>query len=153
MATALVFFEGSNEPIRALCDNGAQVNVITEEEVRKRKWKSVPSTARLLGFNDTKGMEKLQQVTINIRLKGMVDRIRVTLIVVPELNMSIPAIRRVDIETPEGFAGELADPSFRDPGTVDMILGAGLLALVVEDESILHKSMRWQKSQLGWLVY
>lgn len=153
MATALVFCEGSKEPIRAMCDIGAQVSVITEEEVKKRKWKTYPSTSRLLGFNDTKGVEKLRQVIINIKLKVMLNRTRVTLVVVPDMNMRMPGMRRLDIETPLGFKGELADPSFREPGAVGMILGSGPMALVQEDESILHNNFRWQKTQLGWLVY
>lgn len=72
---------------------------------------------------------------------------------VPELKMQMPEKRRMFIETPPKFAGELADTSFRKPGPVDMILGAGLMALVIEDESILHGAIRWQKSLLGWLVY
>lgn len=152
LATALVVCEGVKEPIRALCDMGAQANIISAEEVRKRKWKVKPSTSRLLGFNDVTGMDSLQEVTINIHTKGMLDRIRITLVVVPELNMWLPERRRLDVQTPPGFAGELADPSFREPGPVKMILGAGVLAWIIE-ESIFHNGMRWQNSQLGWYVY
>lgn len=49
---------------------------------------------------------------------------------------------------------ELADPTFAEPGTIDMLLGAGVFWEILCMESFIQKVgiPRLQKTSLGWII-
>lgn len=153
LATALVYLVKDKTPLRALCDHGAQVNILSERAVRMMKLKTKPCSANLIGFNDLVGTRMMEEVNIQIKTRGALGNLNITCVVVPNLNINLPDEERSDIETPKDFVGNLSDPNFRIPGGVDLILGSGVMALITENNSILHQGYRWQDSKLGWLVY
>lgn len=122
LATALVYLDKDVTPLRALCDQGAQVNIISEEAVKRRKLKTKPCSAKLIGFNDSIRTRMLEEVNIQIKTKGALGKLKITCVVVPNLNMHLPEIERSDIETPNNFVGSLSDVNFRIPAAVDLIL-------------------------------
>lgn len=153
LATALVYLENHKNPLRALCDQGAQVNVISETTVKKMKLKTKPCSSKLIGFNDPIGSRMAEEVNIRVKMKGSLGKMNITCIVVPNFNMNLPDRERSDIQIPTDFDGNLSDINFRIPGAIDLILGSGVMALITENNSIVHQGYRWQDSQLGWLVY
>lgn len=153
LATALVYLENRKTPIRALCDQGAQANVISEEVVKRMKLKTKPYSSKRMGFNDKIGSRMVEEVNIRVKIKGPLGKITLTCIVVPDFKMNLPDRERLDIKTPPDFTGDLSDINFRIPGAVDLILGAGVMALITENNSIFHQGYLWPDSKLGWLVY
>lgn len=152
VATAMVMVQGSKIAVRTLCDHGSQSNVITEQVARDRGLKLCRTDVRLAGFFMTEGRECMKTV-LRIRLAGGNTSLQIEAYVIPEIRMKLPKRTITDAEQPSKFKGELADAQFRQPGQIEMVLGAGVMALLTEDESRLHNGYRWQKTQLGWLVY
>lgn len=55
---------------------------------------------------------------------------------------------------PDECQSELADPNFGTPAPVDMLLGVGVWAAILQDGSQINNfGIAIQSSQLGWLVY
>ena len=152
LATASVSVVGLQNRIRALCDNGAQMNIISSEVADIGKWKRYPCHIRLHGFNDSSGTKIKEKLFLVINLSnGM--QLKTTCLVVPNFRMMLP--RRVvkDIRKPDALKGELADPSFHIPGPINMILGASVMASIIETQTIFCRGFRFQDTKIGWLVF
>lgn len=144
--------EGSETAVRTLCDGGSETIVITEKVAADRGLKLWPTGATIKGFLAPEG-QTCKMTIMRLRLKGVNGTLKVRTYVVPKIEMILPKQEILDAEQPEGIVGELADPEFRVPGPVDMVLGSGVMAALIENESKYHNGYRWQKTQLGWLVY
>lgn len=157
LATAAVRlkFPSSTSPgIRALCDTGAQVNLITRRIVQKMRLPIEPSTMVVSGVGGVAaGSDGLVQVQL-CNHEGKELEMTLQLVVVSEIASILPAIP-IQAEFVRSFKhGQLADPAFNVPGRVDILLGAGVWANIIESEIVNEKGgMAAQFSKLGWLVF
>lgn len=149
----MIKLDGVEEKVRVLCDQGAQVNVISQRVVQDWKLPSKASTVRLVAYDGGRTHKNLREVTLSMEIDGGRQQLRISCVIVPGWGICLPERERTDIRTPVGVEGELADPSFRSPAPVMMILGAGVMAWVTKDKSIMSDGFRWQDSGLGWLVF
>lgn len=77
VGTAMVMVEGLGSPVRALCDPGAQTNIITKQAARDWGLKLPTTEVRLTGFTMSKGQACIKTV-LRIRLGGGHTSLQIT---------------------------------------------------------------------------
>lgn len=158
LATAIIKLLVNNEvtpSVRALCDTGAQINLITERCVQQLGLKNLPSRIRVKGLggeavNNAKGMiiAKLCQQ------EGRVVTREINLMIVPKVATTLPSKTIYSEFIEEIDDKKLADSDFCRPAKIDILLGAGIWAEVIEEKIFRSRDgLVAQESKLGWLVF
>lgn len=154
LPTALVTVlnkEHKSKGLRALCDGGAQVNLVLARVVQKENWSSEHCTVRVGGVDN----EILCNRKLDLKLLDSNDETvgHFEFLVVRDLSLGMLPKKQVNIDLPDEARQNLADRYFESPATIDMILGAGILARIIGTRNKLTKDgFLVQKSRLGWLV-
>lgn len=114
------------ENCRAMLDTGAQMNVITESCVERLK---IPAVRCQQMINGVTGMQMLtSKVRVHIRPNFDSDFVLpVELFVIQKLFNFMPSVE-LPTMVPDGI--QLADPGFRIPAEVHMLLGADVWAQI-----------------------
>lgn len=141
-------------PLRALCDTGAMSNLISDDAVRNLKWPTQQCNVRLNGIHGITPKPHMRKLVCQL-LSRFNDKPLTTieLVVGPELsNFWLPSDELPNIIPPAIFS-EMADPDARTPAKIDILLGAGVWALIIQNNSWLNSSgIAFQPSLLGWLM-
>lgn len=142
--------------IRAFGDSGSQVNLITEDCVQRIGLRRVQSSCLLSGIGATSVANGVVTMTLVHRLTEN-PRLTIKALVVPRIASSLP-----DHSFVMPFADELplevlADPQHNVPGRVDMLLGAGVWANILNSQikrKLINGSASLaQSTSFGWVVY
>lgn len=154
LATALISVKlpiGFSPNIRALCDSGSQVNLITKTCVKRLGLIRRASDVRMRGYDGVIGHRAQGMVTISARNRFSDEIVFTTdAYVVSTLPTHIPA---QPIE-PAGNGTEYADDKWNVPSMIEMLLGAGIWAKIILPEiAQLPNGMVRQASLLGQLVF
>ncbi|CAH0724348.1 unnamed protein product, partial [Brenthis ino] len=128
LATALVKAAsktGEHYIIRALLDQGSQTSFVTEATVQYLGLKKIPirEQVSVLGGNSNVSPKAM----VFIQLKSMIDpnyNITVKAYVLKTITSFLPAKRITALEWLEALEIELADPNYRTPNKIDVLLGA-----------------------------
>ncbi|XP_035914695.1 uncharacterized protein LOC118513244 isoform X1 [Anopheles stephensi] len=156
LSTALILVEGVNGstiPARALLDMGAQSNFMSEGLVQQLKLKKERVHKPLSGVGTVAlTANNLVSTTVKSRTTTFVKRLE--FLVLARVTANFPS-RYVKVEgwnVPSGL--ELADPSFYQPGSIDLLLGAEVFADMLKQGQIklaphLPKLL---ETHLGWIV-
>nr|XP_049466396.1 uncharacterized protein LOC125907537 isoform X1 [Anopheles coluzzii] len=146
--------QGTNHQARALLDSGAQSNFISGRLVQllrlPRKIVNIP----LSGIGGSSTINVRHSVRATIRSRCSEDAFTLDMLVLATPSASLPT-QPVDISSwniPEDYI--LADPTFNQPGRVDIILGAELFYEFLKELRVsfgLHRPVL-QESKFGWIV-
>lgn len=159
LATAVVRLKsetGISKPLRALCDTGSQVNMISETAARSTLCPIQKCNVRVNGVNGSKSSPHTRKMTC-----GLVSRFdnvvvaTIDLLIVPEvLGTWLPQIGHRSLKMPRNVEEGLADPAAHVSAPVDVLLGAGVWATIIRNGLISSESgLILQPSSLGWLIF
>lgn len=157
LPTAIVRMEVNGkrtDVLRALCDTGAQANLVSRKVVMDYKMKTIRTRKELVGVHEisAKCIEKVVGKVIN--KDGEDIGISLDWLVMqdwdkgmfPDEDFPCPKLQKE-------VRCDLADDEFWRARPIDMILGARAMAQIGEDNSMLVGGIRYQKSLLGWYAF
>ncbi|KOB65799.1 putative bel12 ag transposon polyprotein, partial [Operophtera brumata] len=158
LATALVKVQSKNHSIhilRALVDQGSQASLITEGACQELGLKRAPILGNIVGVSSNNTVTK---ALVEFEITSRHDpnkKIKVSAYVLRTLTSYIP--QRVQaVDWPELECLQLADNTFKQPGRVDLLLGAEIFADIIQQGIIVHRdeksSLVAQETSLGWLI-
>ncbi|XP_050543053.1 uncharacterized protein LOC126906529 [Daktulosphaira vitifoliae] len=155
LSTAVVSVRDNNnkvQPCRLLLDSGSQSNFISETLVQELKLKKRKIAHTVIGIGETiKNISASVEIQIESRVNNFCLNIRC--LVVPKVTGSLPT-RRIseNVQMPGHIV--LADPLFRNPQKVDVLLGAEQFYEVLETDrlKIFEGGPTAQKTKFGWVV-
>lgn len=112
---------------RALCDSGAQMNLISESCVQRLGARKLPCDRVIRGIGNNEGITLNKKVFLDIRschTKRFVLTAEFT--VINELMGSLPYNQLRSLNLPSNVP--LADPEYNIPSKIDLLFGAGIWA-------------------------
>ncbi|XP_055542790.1 uncharacterized protein LOC129728377 [Wyeomyia smithii] len=126
LATAVILLvdgSGGEYPVRALLDSGSECSFITERATQRMsiRRERVSIAIAGIGQSSTRVLHKIRS-TIKSGITDFATAIE--LLVLPKVTVDLPSMS-VDVTSwslPTRI--QLADPSFYDPGSIDVVLGA-----------------------------
>lgn len=138
---------------RALCDPGAQVDVISSSCAQRLGLRFLKTDAQLSGVDGPNIIRASGIATVGICARNA-DNVLMTikLLLVPNMSMILPSNSNT---LPIAGQLDLADPSYMVPGKVEIILGAGTLAALLEETAPNRQpdGCIALKTRLGWIVF
>lgn len=137
---------GLTEPVRSLCDTGAQINLIYSGLVQKLGLTTSETSVLTKGINqEPMILSEKVRVTIFPWFPSS-ESLSIEMLVSNVWNVCIPAVYADGIAMPDQSL-VLADPDFRVPASVHMLLGAEVWAKIIEPDmyknevrTVVHKT-------------
>lgn len=134
------------QTVRALVDPGSQINLITTNCVQRCGFRHRPHDMSVSGAGELKMQHRYnEQVMITVQL-----------IIVRQISCRLPQTRYEPQFQSELCEANLADPSYNEPGQIDVLLGSGVWATVALPNIIRKPSgdlaALAQDTLLGWLI-
>lgn len=145
------------QPVRALCDSGSQINLITNDCCQRLGLAPKPGKITITGVGNVTALHARGFVDIFICHRINTQPIlQARLIVINKITSKLPSRELEDCFIAEFKPKELADPQYHLPGKVDVLLGAGIWTKMVSGE-ILRKEFQSeiylaQKTIFGWVI-
>lgn len=145
--------QGKHRMCKARLDAGSQLNLITQDAVRRLRLRCEREKQVMSGISQAK-LSAEQKTEINIR--SMSSNLTATLKcqVLPVITERLPQfeIDRDSVEVSEGV--QLADPAFWKPGSIDILIEASLFWTLMCNGQILQREgvPALQNTQLGWIL-
>lgn len=143
-------------PFRALCDNGSQINLISEAAVRMNHLPTKQCSIRIAGINATTERPFTRKI-IGQLLSHRDDQpiAEIELLVMPRKTLSHLPSENLPMDiVPLEDRARLADPTFNVPAPVDILLGADVWAKCAMNQHKMGQAgVMMQESRLGLLLY
>lgn len=144
--------EGIEHTIRALCDNGSQVNLITLSAAMKFGLKPKKSQTSFVVIGGNTLGSSIGEVPVTIKLKDG-TYLTNTFFVMKEITSYSPDTS--DNGTWDKLRGQLADDQYYKPGKIDALLGVGIWIQIIEpritkihgNQGIAHKT------KIGYVIF
>lgn len=161
LATALVNVRSiTKTPMvaRALCDNGSQANLISEELVQKLRIPRHHTTTEINPIGSGHGIRTrgIVRLTISSRRSNDIDQcIDIHALVMKQVATVLPNAPVHIGNWPEEVETKLADPTLCVPGQIDLLLGGHVWTKIIQNEIIRSSTNELiaHDSQFGWLIY
>ncbi|XP_024889769.1 uncharacterized protein LOC112466111 [Temnothorax curvispinosus] len=158
LATAQIVIESHNgERIkaRALIDQGSEISLITERLVQRLRLPRKHSIIPLIGIGAQKARQTRGVVTFKMKPHFESEyECFIDAHILPKLTTSLPS-KLCDSSTWIHLIGlQYADPDFTIPGSIDIILGADIYGIILE-EGIIKGALDTpiaQRTKLGWII-
>lgn len=135
----LITDAGVSGTLRALCDTGSQVNLITKRCVRRLGLPVHRTSIAITGVTRQVSMHATGMVLAELFHHHADQSTDSTaqFLVVPSLTHELPTVA-LPPDTPRGLNTDmsLADPGFRVRGPIDAILGAGVMSAIDNGEAV-----------------
>lgn len=141
-----------SKQIRALCDNGSQVNLITEDVIIKLGEKPLQSKISFIGIGGSKLGTSTGEVILKLKLKTSKTFLQVKFFVVKTITNYSPNSTK---NCWSHISNKLADPKYNQPGKIEALLGVGVWIKVIES-NILRSPDELsiaQQTKLGYVVF
>lgn len=160
LATAVVTIgakDGSLHRLRALCDNGSQVNLITEGAVQRLRLQRTTANVAITGVGGSPALSTKGLVTVTLRpaFDSRFD-LSVNFLVVQRITSEMPALQLDRKKWPHlDTLDPLADPNFHHPSEIDLLLGVEIWSNIVVDglEPSRNGGPTGQLTKLGWVIF
>lgn len=144
-----------NNNIRAICDSGSQLNLITLAAAKRLQLSINHVMVQLRGVQNTKLDRPIGRVKIGIRQVRPTKIIEGTFYVVKRITRPQP-IEPVNLNKYSEFSDlKLADPQYGSPGEIDALFGLDVWIKILDDGVIKSRDglAAAQKTTLGWVIY
>lgn len=146
---------GENHSCRVLLDSGSQMNFITDELTSRLRLKEQLFEASITGIMEgSLSANRLVNLCVKSRFNNF--RENIDCLILTKITQYL-SHRFVTAQSAVSFPKhmKLADPNFNIPGSIDMLIGAGLFWKLLcvgqirraQDQPIL------QKTHFGWIVF
>lgn len=137
--------------VRALCDNGSQVNLITQGVIQQLREKINPEQITFVGVGGKTLGSSLGEVNLKIQLKDG-HHIWSKFFVVKNITNYRPTGASHDWQE---IREKLADKRYNVPGKINALLGVGVWIKIIEPEIIRSrdKAAIAQKTKLGYVIF
>lgn len=139
--------------LRALCDNGSQINLITIKAIKKLGLAPENISMKMVGAQDTVLGEARGRVVLQIAIPQSNKSIRSTFYIVPRITKNLPLFQ-IDQNKPEFKALQLADPHYGIPNEVEALFGMRVWIQILLPNVIRtsdHAAIA-QSTKLGYVV-
>lgn len=141
--------------MRCLCDSGSQLNLISEEAVRRFGLRPERAKIQLNGVGGKASERSDGIVTVKIGPNfGGRDAIETVFFVVKRISTHLPLERIHTDWLEQKFVNKLADPNFDKPDKVDALLGVNIWAAILKPD-IKHftENVIGQNTRFGWVIF
>lgn len=145
--------QGTKITLRALCDGGSQISLITTDIVRRLKLRKLPNQVNISGVNGSESAKGQVTIALTSTTDNTVCESMQMLITskiprfLPQKPLPIdrwPHIRKL----------QLADKQFHIPSNVDLLLGADFYSRIIRNGLVRHpNSPVAQNTTFGWIVF
>lgn len=157
MGTTLAIISNAvpwNNQIRALCDTGAQSNLITKKAVIRLGLKTKRAALSLTGPQETTMESATESVQLSIKTINN-QIISFTFYVVPKVICDLPVISPKNGPHNEFNAIKLADPGYLTPSPIDALFGLRVWIQILEAHIIRSKDRTAvaQSTKLGYVIF
>lgn len=145
--------QGTEVDIRALCDNGSQVNLITNSAIARLGLKPTVSRTTFLGIGGTSLGASLGELTIQTKLKNG-KTISNNFFVVKKITSYSP--QPSDQQITWGIPrSQLADDQYTQPGQIEALLGAGIWIQIIKNKIIKARNNKAlaHQTELGYVIF
>lgn len=144
---------GTEYRIRALCDNGSQVNLISNQIALKLGLTTSISRTTFLGIGGTNLGASLGKVQARIKLRNG-QLITDNFYIVKTITSYAPRPTNQTFQWKIPLE-ELADDQFDQPGRIDALLGVGIWIQIIEAGIIKasNNQVVAQKTKLGYVIF
>lgn len=139
--------------IRALCDSGSQLNLITKECAARLDMWIDKTKATIIGA----GLGS--QITAAGQMDAQLEHRLHPTILGPARFMIVHKIcgplpqSRINADVSDYIQDEdLSDPNWRSPAKIDALIGAGTLSMIMLDGLTWFEALIAQKTKLGWMI-
>lgn len=161
LATALIrvrTINGDFKMVRALCDTGAQANLITETCMKMIGAERSASHVLIdpVGEVTTTPARGCTTLVVAPCIDESVPfRVQIKALIMKKIASRLPAGPTKIGRWPDNVTARLADPYAGIPNAVDMLLGAHVWSLIARASILRNTSngLTAQDSQLGWLLF
>lgn len=153
LGTANIIISGKHgieHSVRALCDNGSQVNLITQTTVLQLNEKPTIEKTTLLGVGGTSLGSSLGEVTLKIKLKTG-SSITSKFLIVKNITNYCPSTADHGWQQ---LKGNLADERYNKQGKIHALLGVGIWIQVIESGVIKSSDNTavTHQTKLGYVI-
>lgn len=146
-----------SQPIRALCDPGSQLNLITNDCVQRCGFRFNREINILSGVGQYSPLNSKGYIDVLMHHRYIdAPLVKIRFLIVSKISSSLPHAAFNNNFKSEVDEVELADPCYNSPGRIDTLLGAGAWAAIVKKEiykkAIDNSPILAQHSSLGWII-
>lgn len=156
LATIIVIAKdhrGNQIPLRALCDSGCQINLVTTDVVQRLRLRKTPTQAKIIGFG---GAQQCKGI-VNIEIFSPIDEKISTQLETYVHNHLLGPLPQSAVDVgawPEILQLPLADRKFFQTGPIDMVLGAQFYSQIVQNGlRQFPDGPTAQKTTYGWIIF
>ncbi|XP_050065913.1 uncharacterized protein LOC126554977 [Aphis gossypii] len=148
---------GKQKQCRAVLDSGSQVNFISGSLANRLQLRSQRAALPVSGIGESR-VQALSYVEVSIQSRLRDYRAKLVCYVLPTIVSNLPSCPTPaqGWQIPDNLVLKLADPSFNNPGTVDILIGGGVFfdvtSTCTERIPLNVKNIFLNDSQFGWLV-
>lgn len=141
----------TTKTLRALCDNGSQINLITENAIKEFGIKPLPSKTFFTGIGGNKLGTSMGSVTLQIK---MLDETFIT--------AKFHVVKQITTYQPNGANNvwktlniTLADSQYDTKGVIDDLLGIEVWIQIIQPTIIQAHNSKGiaQKTKIGFVVF
>ncbi|XP_015377244.1 PREDICTED: uncharacterized protein LOC107171508 [Diuraphis noxia] len=148
---------GKQKQCRAVLDSGSQVNFISGNLANRLQLRSQRAALPVSGIGESR-VKALSYVEVSIQSRLRDYRAKLVCYVLPTIVSNLPSCPTPaqSWQIPDDLVLKLADPSFNNPGAVDLLIGGGVFfdvtSTCTERIPLNVKNIFLNDSQFGWLV-
>lgn len=159
LATANILIKDSFDQlkqVRALCDNGSQVNLITTDCVQRLRLAKKPLKLTLNGIGGPSSTTTKGKVTLTINSR--IDKnfsANANFLIVKRITSNLPTSIINKAKWSHLNNLELADPEFHIPSPVDALLGVTFMSRIIKKNIVKGNESTpiAQSTIMGWIVF
>lgn len=153
LATAeITVFANNNQEIklRALCDNGSQVNLISQKTLNSNHLFPTKQKTSFFGIEGTKIGTSSGEIELEIKSPNSTETIKTRFFVIKTITNYSSINQRNDWKMIEN---NLADPNFYKAGRITALLGVEVWSKIIQPNIIKTKNGIAQLTRLGYVIY
>lgn len=145
----------TTKPVRALCDTGSQLNMVTEACIKDWSLPTYRSPSYVVGFN-SQGPVTFTRKTKAWLLSRFDDKqiMPISFTVVPNIMLQARFAAPPHIQMPDDIKDKLADANYQKSEPVSVLLGAGIWARAALPGSMRQSNgLVAQQMSFGWIIF
>lgn len=153
LGTAQITLEGENGnkiTARALCDNGSQVNLISQTTIHQLGEKLIKRETNFAGVGGNSLGSALGEIWLNIKLRNN-QNLNEKFYIVKSITNYVPCATNHTWPT---LKNQLADKHYNQPGKIHVLLGVGIWIRIIKNGLIKSEDQTavLHNSKLGYIV-